>query len=146
MPQSKTEFFYHFVWATWRRQGFVTSDIERRLNRCIESEVRKMKGIVYALDGMPDHRHLVVQLPGAIAPARLMQAAKGVSSTFARDHLVENALFGWQDGYAGFSVSPQMLEIVIAYVRNQKRHHAEGTTIPEWEDCGPFEDEPPPAQ
>jgi len=146
MPQSKTEFYFHFVWATWRRTDFVTSDIERQLYRCIENEVRKQKGIVYALNGMPDHVHLAVKLPGTVAPARLMQSVKGVSSTLARNQLMGNGLFGWQDGYAGFSVSQQHFEAVVTYIRNQKRHHADGTTIPEWEDCGPFEDEPAPAE
>ena len=98
MPQSKTEFYFHFVWATWRRCDFITGDIERRLYRCIESEVQKLKGTVYALNGMPDHVHLVVKLPGTVAPSRVMQAAKGVSSTLAREKLVADALFGWQDG------------------------------------------------
>ena len=140
MPQSKTEFYYHFVWATWRRSEFISADIERRMFRCIEAEVRKLKGMVYALNGVHDHVHLAVKLPAAVAPSRLMQQVKGVSSALAREHLVPGGLFGWQDGYAGFTVSPQNLDVVVEYISSQKQHHALGTTIPEWEECGPFVD------
>ena len=141
MPQSKTEFYYHFVWATWQRNGLVTEGIERRLYRCIASEVLKLKGTMLEINGMPDHIHLVVQLPGTVAPSNLMQTAKGVSSTFARAQLTPGEYFGWQDGYAGFTVSRQNLQTVINYVRNQKRHHADNTTIPDWEDCGGIDED-----
>ena len=31
--------------------------------------------------------------------------------------------FGWQDGYAAFSVSKSQLPEIIAYVENQREHH-----------------------
>jgi len=141
MPQSKTHFYYHFVWTTWRRSQMVTSDVERRIYRSIENEVRKLRGTVLALDGMPDHVHLAVQLPGTVAPSQLMQRVKGVSSTLGREVLIPGGLFGWQDGYAGFTIIGQHLQNTIAYIRNQKRHHAEGTTIPEWESPDVDEDQ-----
>ena len=31
--------------------------------------------------------------------------------------------FGWQDGYAGFTVSKSNIPDVIIYIRNQREHH-----------------------
>ena len=121
----------------------VTGDIERAVYRCIGGEVQKLRGTMLAINGMPDHVHLVAQLPGSVAPANCMRLAKGVSSTLARNRLVPGGSFGWQDGYGGFMVSPRHLQTAIEYVQNQKRHHAEGTTIAYLEDCGPDENEPP---
>lgn len=125
--------YYHFVWTTWRRQALITDEIERPLYRCIESQVRKVNGTVLAIGGISDHVHLAVLLPGIIAPSQLMQRAKGVSSTFGRDELLPGGLFGWQDGYGGFTISGKHVDNVVAYIRNQKHHHAEGTLVPEWE-------------
>jgi len=133
LSQSYAKFYYHFVWSTYHRENLVTPVIERPLYRCITGQVLKVKGAVLALDGMPDHVHLVAQLPATIAPAALMQRAKGVSSAYGRDELLPGELFGWQDGYSGFTVSWTHLPKIIAYVRNQKQHHAQGTIIPEWE-------------
>ena len=140
MPQSRTRFFYHFVWATWQRTDLVTDAIERRLYRCIESEVVKVKGTVLGINGMPDHVHLAVQLPGSVAPAQLMHGVKGVSSTFARDVLVPGKYFGWQDRYFGASVCTQHIEHIVAYIKNQKQHHAKGTVVSEWEPSNSDED------
>jgi hypothetical protein len=41
--------------------------------------------------------------------------------------------FGWQDGYAALSVSPNHVQRVMAYVRGQKQHHADGNLHPAWE-------------
>ena len=85
---------------------------------------------------MPDHIHLVVQMPAKCSPAQLMQRVKGRSSAWARQHLVSGAFFGWQDGYGVFSFSRSHRQRVIAYVTNQKRHHAAGKLWPEWEQAG----------
>jgi REP element-mobilizing transposase RayT len=68
---------------------------------------------VLAIIGMPDHVHLVLQTPTILAPARLMQRVKGISSTFARDHFDLDKPFGWQDNYAVFSFSHSHLKRVI---------------------------------
>ncbi len=73
----------------------VTEEIEQRIYRCIKSEVRKLKGTVLAINGMPDHVHLAARLPGNVAPSLLMQRAKGVSSTFCHQELVKGGMFGW---------------------------------------------------
>jgi hypothetical protein len=35
------------------------------------------------------------------------------------------AKFGWQDGYAAFTVSKSQLDSIRQYIRAQKSHHAE---------------------
>lgn len=42
-------------------------------------------------------------------------------------------LFRWQPGYGVFSVSPNHVKAVIAYIRNQKQQHADGKTHDDWE-------------
>ena len=46
---------------------------------------------------------------------------------------LEPATYGWQDHYAAFSFSRSHRARVIAYIRNQKRHHATGTIWTPWE-------------
>ena len=134
MHRSKAEVYFHLVWATWERQPLVTSDVERALYRCIEKEVQSLKCAVLAIGGMPDHVHLVVKAPTRVSPAQLAQRVKGVSSTFARNTLRAGEFFGWQDGYAVFSICPPHVSTVIAYVESQNRHHADNTIVSDWEE------------
>ena len=86
-----------------------------------------------AIGGMPDHVHLAVRVPATVAPFKLMNQVKGVSSALVRKQLLSGELFGWQDGYAVFSFSRSHRERVVAYIRCQERHHATGELWKEWE-------------
>ena len=40
--------------------------------------------------------------------------------------------FGWQDGYAAFSLSSSQIEAVRRYMRNQKAHHQQQSFMQEF--------------
>jgi putative transposase len=134
VKQSKAEIYLHFVWATYERLPLVTAECEAAVYACVIHEVVELGGQVLAIGGLPDHLHLVVKAPAKHSISHLMQRAKGVSSTFARDRLKPGEFFGWQDGYAAFSISRSHLKAVVTYVRNQKRRHAENKLWPQWEE------------
>ncbi|MBN1491664.1 MAG: transposase, partial [Phycisphaerae bacterium] len=53
---------------------------------------------------------------------------KGSSSYHINHEICNRRVLGWQDGYGVVSFGTRDLPWVVAYVRNQKKHHAEGTT------------------
>jgi putative transposase len=132
--QSKTRVYLHLVWATYERLPLLTPDIEREVYRCIESEAVRLKCKILAIGGMPDHVHLAVKLPATIDYSRLMNQIKGVSSHFVHDRLPGHEGFKWQSGYAAYSIDPDRLDVVIAYINNQKTHHSDNTFNPVWEE------------
>jgi len=131
--RNKSEVYLHLVWATSARQPLLTPEIEHAVHRCIEHEARKLGCDVLAIDGMPDHVHMAVKLPTKLSIALLMKQAKGISSALANDLGNHEVLFRWQEGYGVLSVSRSHLPKVIAYIENQKRHHAAGKVWSEWE-------------
>jgi hypothetical protein len=49
-------------------------------------------------------------------------------------HFIEGGdWFQWQAHYGAVAISPEEIKTVVAYIANQKRHHAEGSLRPEWE-------------
>ena len=123
---AKSVLVYHFVWCTHQRQPLVTADIERALYRCIEQQAHSLKCTVLAINGMPDHVHIVLRAPAVLSPAQIMKKLKGVSSTFARKQLRPGELFAWRASYYTRSLCAPVTAKVIAYVDNQKQHHADG--------------------
>ena len=83
---------------------------------------------------MPDHVHVVIQFPPKQSISGLVHQIKGVSSHFVHEQLPGNEIFRWQEGYGVFSLGRNQLKHVLAYVQNQKRHHASGKTWPQWEE------------
>ncbi|BCM91448.1 hypothetical protein IAD21_03321 [Abditibacteriota bacterium] len=134
MTRSKIRIFYHFVWATQNREWFLESDVEQEVHRLIQSLAREKHCDVLAINGMPDHIHLVIKAPATISASELMQHIKGVSSSTLRQGEFKDQAFGWQDGYGVFSLSRRDLQDVVAYVRNQKVHHSDGKLKPSLED------------
>ena len=103
---------------------------------CIIDECKCLRCEVLAIGGMPNHVHLAVRVPATVATSRLMNQVKGVSSALVRNQLLPGELFGWQDGYAVFSFSRSHHDRVVAYIRNQKEHHATGAVWDAWEQIG----------
>lgn len=123
----------HFVWATKGRQPLIDETLERPLYRCLVGEAEKLGVPVLAIGGMPDHVHLVVRFTALHSYSEFMKRLKGVSSAFANDLSGHQRLFRWQENYALFGFSKPQTPVVVAYVLNQKEHHANNTIKERWE-------------
>jgi len=124
------QLFYHMVWATKGRAPLITPEIEADIDNLLVAKAKELGGWVYALNGERDHRHLVSTIPPSIAVARFIGQVKGVCSAAVNSHQLTEDQFYWQDEYGAFSFDGKRLPNYIAYVRNQKQHHANGTIIP----------------
>ena len=87
-----------------------------------------MRCSVLELGGMPDHVHILAKVPTIISIAGLVKTIKGCTSNMMGGKLY------WQAGYGVFSISRSHVDRVVSYVKNQRRHHVNGTTWPEWEE------------
>jgi putative transposase len=115
----------HIVWTTRQRNPIVHGSIETTLYRCVVAEAEKAGAKVIAINGMPDHVHVLLLFPTSISIGHLVKQMKGVSSSLARD-LWPQRYFAWAEGYGVFSVERQGIDRVATYIQNQKQHHASG--------------------
>lgn len=121
---------YHLIWATYRRQPLLTVECEAVLQRMISGKAAEIGVFIRALGNTTDHVHLVVEIPPKLAVSECIRQIKGASSHAANRPAHP---FRWREGYGALTLSADVLPIVIAYVRNQKRHHAMGTANPFYE-------------
>jgi putative transposase len=122
--------FYHLVWSTHQRSPLITPDKEPQLYGYIIAKVDKLGCVFHAIGGVSDHVHLVVSIPPKISISDFVRQIKGSSSHFFNHCLTSpDEPFKWQDEYGVFSLGNKQLEQAIAYVNNQKQHHAEGTIM-----------------
>ena len=125
-----TQLFYHLVWATKNREPLVTRDVEKMVYDLLRSKAIGLGGKIFALNGMPDHVHLVTTIPAKIAVATFVGQVKGVASTrFNKSNTRAERLF-WQEGYGAFTFDAKRLPNFVAYVERQKEHHAQGSVFP----------------
>ncbi len=127
MSRSHLRVYVHFVWATWDREPSIPGRLLPGLHAVIRAVCERRGCQVLAVGGMPDHVHLLVSLPATVTLAELAHDAKGASSRWMNEQAEVLDAFRWQGRYGVFSVSPHERSGIADYIRNQERHHAEGT-------------------
>ena len=78
---------------------------------------------VLAIDGVPDHVHILLSMPATFSIAEAIKLIKGGSSRWVSKTFPEHRDFEWQEGYGAFTVSNSHIDRVSAYINNQKVHH-----------------------
>jgi REP element-mobilizing transposase RayT len=131
MAQSFTNLLYHLVFSTKDRTPTITNEIESRLHEYLGGMVKEHGGIAIAVNGMPDHVHLLVKLRQDRALSDFLRDLKAISSGWVHDTFPSAGGFAWQNGYAAFTVSEFRAAKVVEYIRNQKRHHEKVSTLEE---------------
>lgn len=75
---------------------------------------------------MPDHAHLLVRLPPAIAPADFIGPVKGTTSFRVNRELTPKFKLSWQEGYGVLSLRRDELITVARYIDRQEERHRAG--------------------
>jgi putative transposase len=124
------QLFYHFVWTTKNRESLVTGEVEAMVYDLLRGKALGLGASAFALNGIPDHVHLIAAVPPSIAVANFIGQVKAVASVkFNQPRLRELPLY-WQEEYGVFSLHHKVLPNFVAYVEQQKQHHAENHLLP----------------
>ena len=132
MPNSYTKLLYHIVCGTKDRRPLINDQWRGELDRYIGGLVREKGGELLEIGGMPDHIHLAIRARPDVSLSDLMCFIKANSSRWIHERGFSPG-FGWQDGYAAFSVSPSQMPAVIDYIRAQPEHHRTKTLQEEYQ-------------
>jgi putative transposase len=118
---SYTNFLYHIVFETKRRQPLIHVDIKDRFHAYMGGTVRGLGGTALEINGIEDHVHLLVKLKPTIRFSDFLRDLKSNSSVWAKQNGMSR--FAWQRRYGAFTVSESQRDIVRRYIQNQERHH-----------------------
>jgi putative transposase len=114
---------YHLIWCPKYRRRVLAGPVAARLKEIIGSVVAECGGEVIEVEVMPDHVHLLVEVPPAIALSGLVQRLKGHSWRLLRQEFPHLRRLGalWSPSWFVSTVGGAPLEVVRRYVENQKR-------------------------
>ncbi len=142
MRKDKVEPYVHLVWATWDRASLIIPDMERALYRSISEIAQSLGCRVLAINGMPDHVHVLLRIPATLPVSKLVQQLKGFSSDFVNDKLQPKYKFKRMGYYGAFTVSRWDVSKIMGYINSQKEHHHADRLMPELEDFFDYYDGP----
>jgi putative transposase len=132
MSHSFTHLLYHLVFATKHRRPCLGEEIRPRLFAFLAQRLREEGGIPLAVNGMPEHVHLLARLRPTKAVADVLRGLKADSSRWLRKSFAEFDCFAWQTGYGAFTVSVSQCDRVREYIEKQQEHHRDRIYIDEF--------------
>ena len=115
----------HCVWATHRRQPWLTPEIRQRLWPYLGGIARANGITALAVGGVADHVHALISLPPTQSTSKAIQLLKGNSSKWLRDTFPQQLQpgFAWQEGYGAFSLGISGAARTRQYIEAQEHHH-----------------------
>jgi putative transposase len=130
--------FFHVVWSTKHRLSLIEPAWEADLYDYLWGKATALGCIPHAINGMSDHTHVAISIPPKLSLATTVGQLKGASSHHVNERYTDGA-FAWQAEYGILSISERSLVRVVAYVKNQKKHHAANTLNMAMENFGSVE-------
>lgn len=123
MGDTYSQITIQIVFAVKNREAKILPSFENDLYKYITGIVQTKGQKLLAINGMPDHIHILIGMKPTCNLSDLVREIKKSSTEYINSNRFGNFIFRWQNGFGAFSYSSSHLERVINYVRNQKEHH-----------------------
>lgn len=123
MAGTFSQVYIQYVFAVKGRQNLILPSFEDELYKYISGIITEKGQKSLAVNGMPDHIHVLVGLKPAMRISDLVRDIKNNSCNFINDQKWLPQRFSWQEGYGAFSYSQSAFGNVIEYIKNQKVRH-----------------------
>ena len=132
MANTYTQIHIQGIFAVQNRFSLIHESWKDRLYQYIIAIITKNKHKPLAINGMPDHLHIVFGMRPSQSVSGLLQDIKGDSSGWINKSKFIKGKFKWQDGFGAFSYSKSQMPGLINYVHNQQLHHQKKTFLEEY--------------
>lgn len=127
MANTYTQLLIHLIFAVEDRASLIHPRIKADVYKYITGIVQQRGHKLLAINGVPDHVHLLIGLRPDVALSDLVRDVKAFSSKHINSMHWVRGRFRWQEGFGGFSYSRSQIPTVIRYIENQEKHHLKKT-------------------
>lgn len=135
MSDTYSQMYIHLGFAVKNRDALISHNWEERLYKYITGIIREQGQKMIAINGMPDHIHILIGMKPTCCLSDLVREIKKSSTVFIKDNNLSHLKFNWQNGFGAFSYSHSHLDNIITYIMNQKEHHKKNEFKEEYVEC-----------
>jgi REP element-mobilizing transposase RayT len=132
MANTYTQIHIQAVFAVQNRACVIRKIWKDDLFKYMTGIIQNHGHKVLAINGMPDHVHILFGMRPTQSLSELMQDVKGDSSKWINQNRLVKGKFSWQEGYGAFSYSKSHVDRVVKYILNQEKHHRKKTFAEEY--------------
>jgi putative transposase len=120
---SYRQVLYHLIFRTKDSRKTLVQEHSRELYAYVMGIIKNKNCLLYRINGMEDHLHILRDLHPTIALADYMRDIKTSSSIWLKQSEKFPEFDGWADGYAALSYSWRDKDMIVNYIKNQQEHH-----------------------
>jgi len=123
MAHSLSKLLIHLVFSTKMREDSIPDELLGELHGYVAGIAERQQSLVYRVGGTTNHVHVACTLARTQSVSSLAKELKARSSSWLKSRDVRCSGFGWQQGFAAFSLGQSQLPALLHYVENQAIHH-----------------------
>ena len=119
---------YHIIWCPKFRFSVLKGNVELTLKEIVQKICANYGYLIKALEVMPDHIHIFVDVPQTVAPCDVVRTLKSISAIELFKVYPQLKQFYarcgalWSRRYFGSTVGHISEATVIKYIEEQKKH------------------------
>jgi REP element-mobilizing transposase RayT len=123
MPQSLAKIYLHLVFCTKNREPAIADAVRDNLHAYMATVLANIGCHANLINSVEDHIHILFELARTVTVSQVVEDVKKSSSKWMKTQPGVSGTFAWQSGYGVFSVSQSSVDVVRAYIANQREHH-----------------------
>lgn len=123
MANTYSQLYVQIVFAVKGIQNLISNKWKDELYKYITGVVANEDQKLIAINGMPDHIHILIGIKPNKALSDLVRDIKANSSRFINEKRWITGKFEWQSGFGAFTYSHSHLANVINYIQHQEEQH-----------------------
>jgi putative transposase len=123
MANTYTQLYVHIVFAVKGRTNLISRTWKEELYKYISGTITGKKQKLMAINGMPDHIHLLIGFNPDCTISDLVRDIKANASKWINDKGYAFGKFEWQSGFGAFTIGQSQIDRVFKYIANQEEHH-----------------------
>ncbi len=123
MPFS--ELIYHIIMKMDNSEGKLHKLTAQVVQARLEEEIEGFGGAVLAIEFLPDHVHILTQVPPNVAPDDIVKLLTDSTSELVAGMGRDEKII-WRTDFGVISVSKSHVDIVSKYIQSQDERHKAG--------------------
>ena len=120
---SYVQLIYHVVIRTKASQPTLSIEHSDELYRYIWGIIKNRNSVLYRINGMEEHIHILFSLHQTIALSDFMRDLKIETSKMLKRTIGFERFTAWSDGYAALTYGLRDKDMIINYIKKQREHH-----------------------
>ena len=117
------QILYHIVFRTKASEKTINQNHSTDLYAYIHGIIKNKKCVLFRINSMEEHVHILSDLHPSIALADYIREIKVSSSKWMKESGFFPDFKGWGIKYCAFTYSYKEKNTIINYIKNQQEHH-----------------------